>query len=76
MELKGRGTEKNLEAAFTGELQTDDKHTYFDAVAKEEGFEQIVAIFLGGQPRMKGGTLGKSPIFLSQRNLVRVSTRS
>ncbi len=46
MELKGSKTEKNLEAAFAGESQARNKYTYFAAVAKEEGFEQIAGIFL------------------------------
>ena len=46
MDLKGSKTEKNLEAAFTGESQARNKYTYFAAVAKEEGLEQIAAIFL------------------------------
>lgn len=46
MELKGSKTEKNLEAAFAGESQARNKYTYFAAVAKAEGLEQIAAIFL------------------------------
>ena len=46
MELKGSKTEKNLEAAFAGESQARNKYTYFAAVAKEAGLEQIAAIFL------------------------------
>jgi len=46
MELKGSRTEKSLEAAFGGESQARNKYTYFAAVAKEEGFEQIAATFL------------------------------
>lgn len=46
MELKGSKTEKNLEAAFAGESQARNKYTYFAAVAKEEGLEQIAGIFL------------------------------
>ncbi len=46
MELKGSKTEKNLLAAFAGESQARNKYTYFSAVAKEAGFEQIAAIFL------------------------------
>lgn len=46
MELKGSKTEKNLEAAFNGESQARNKYTYFATVAKEEGLEQIAAIFL------------------------------
>jgi rubrerythrin len=46
MELKGSKTEQNLHTAFAGESQARNKYTYFAAVAKEEGFEQIASIFL------------------------------
>lgn len=46
MGLKGSRTEKNLEAAFAGESQARNKYTYFAAVAKEEGLEQVAGIFL------------------------------
>jgi len=46
MELKGSKTEKNLMAAFAGESQARNKYTYFAAVAKEAGLEQIAGIFL------------------------------
>ena len=46
MELKGSKTEQNLLAAFAGESQARNKYTYFAAVAKAEGLEQIAAIFL------------------------------
>ncbi len=46
MELKGSKTESNLLAAFAGESQARNKYTYFSAVAREEGFEQIAAIFI------------------------------
>ena len=42
----GTETEKNLEAAFAGESQARNKYTYFAAVAKKQGFEQIAALFL------------------------------
>ena len=42
----GTQTEKNLEAAFTGESMTRNKYTYFASKAKKEGFEQIAALFL------------------------------
>lgn len=45
-ELKGTKTEKNLAAAFAGESQARNKYTFFAAVAKKEGLEQIAAIFL------------------------------
>lgn len=43
---KGTQTEKNLEAAFSGESQARNKYTYFASVAKKEGYEQIAALFL------------------------------
>jgi len=46
MELKGTKTEQNLMTAFAGESQAHNRYTYFAAVAKEEGFEQIAGIFL------------------------------
>ena len=46
MELKGSKTEQNLLAAFAGESQARNKYTYFSAVAREAGFEQIAGIFL------------------------------
>ncbi|MDD7209934.1 MAG: [FeFe] hydrogenase, group A [Lachnospiraceae bacterium] len=42
----GTQTEKNLEAAFAGESQARNKYTYFADVAKNEGYEQISALFL------------------------------
>ena len=42
----GTQTEKNLEAAFSGESQARNKYTYFASVAKKQGFEQIAALFL------------------------------
>ncbi|MCH5205091.1 MAG: rubrerythrin family protein [Oscillospiraceae bacterium] len=41
----GTKTERNLEAAFAGESQARNKYTFFAAKAKQEGFEQIAAIF-------------------------------
>ncbi|MGQ9781956.1 MAG: rubrerythrin [Nitrososphaeria archaeon] len=46
MEFKGSRTEKNLLAAFAGESQARNRYTYFASVAKNEGYEQIAAIFL------------------------------
>jgi len=46
MELKGSKTEKNLQAAFAGESQARNKYTYFAAVAKDEGLEEIADAFL------------------------------
>ncbi|MDR3602266.1 MAG: ferritin family protein [Desulfosporosinus sp.] len=45
MNIKGTKTEKNLAAAFAGESQARNKYTYFASVAKNEGYEQIAAIF-------------------------------
>ena len=42
----GTQTEKNLEAAFAGESQARNKYTYFASKAKNEGYEQIAALFL------------------------------
>ncbi|MFC2000069.1 rubrerythrin [Chloroflexota bacterium] len=46
MELKGSKTEQNLLAAFAGESQARNKYTYYAAMAKAEGFEQMAGIFL------------------------------
>lgn len=43
---EGTKTQKNLEAAFSGESQARNKYSYFASVAKKEGYEQIAAIFL------------------------------
>ena len=45
MELNGSKTMNNLLAAFAGESQAHTKYLYYAAKAKENGFEQIVAIF-------------------------------
>ncbi len=42
----GTKTEKNLQAAFSGESEARNKYTYFASVAKKQGFEQIAALFL------------------------------
>ena len=42
----GSKTEKNLLEAFAGESMARNKYTYFAAVAKEAGYEQIAALFL------------------------------
>jgi rubrerythrin len=46
MELKGTQTEKNLLLAYHGESNNRNLYTYFAHQAKEEGYEQIAAIFL------------------------------
>ena len=43
--IKGTQTEKNLLAAFAGESQARSRYTLFAQKAKEEGYEQIAAIF-------------------------------
>lgn len=45
MELKGSKTERNLMEAFAGESQARNSYTYFAGIAKEEGYQQIAAIF-------------------------------
>jgi len=44
--IKGTKTEKNLLKSFAGESQARNRYTYFASVAKNEGYEQIAAIFL------------------------------
>jgi len=44
--LKGTRTEKNILTAFAGESQARNRYTYFASKAKNEGYEQIAAIFL------------------------------
>ncbi|HEY9246612.1 MAG TPA: rubrerythrin family protein [Candidatus Methanoperedens sp.] len=46
MNLKGSRTEKNLLAAFAGESQARNRYTYFASAARNEGLEQISAVFL------------------------------
>ena len=43
---EGTQTEKNLQAAFSGESEARNKYTYFASAAKKEGYEQIAALFL------------------------------
>ncbi|MGL4392741.1 MAG: rubrerythrin [Fusobacteriaceae bacterium] len=45
MELKGSKTEKNLKTAFAGESMARNKYTYYAAVARNEGYEHLAAIF-------------------------------
>ncbi|MDP4185850.1 MAG: rubrerythrin family protein [Bacteroidota bacterium] len=45
LELKGSKTEQNLLKAFAGESQARNRYEFFAKVAKEEGYEQISAIF-------------------------------
>lgn len=44
--LKGTKTEKNVLLSFAGESQARNRYTYFASQAKNEGYEQIAAIFL------------------------------
>lgn len=46
MRIKGTETEKNLLKAFAGESQARNRYTYYASVAKNEGYEQISAIFI------------------------------
>jgi len=45
MTIKGTQTEKNLLKAFAGESQARNRYEFFAKVAKQEGYEQISAIF-------------------------------
>jgi rubrerythrin len=44
--IKGTKTEKNLLKAFAGESQAKNRYEFAAKVAKEEGYEQIAAIFM------------------------------
>jgi len=45
MDLKGSQTEKNLKTAFAGESEARNKYTYYSSAARNEGYQQIAAIF-------------------------------
>lgn len=45
MNLKGSQTEKNLQAALAGESIARNKYDWYANKAKEDGYEQIAAIF-------------------------------
>jgi rubrerythrin len=45
MDLRGSQTERNLLTAFAGESQARNRYTYAAERAREEGYEQIGAIF-------------------------------
>ena len=45
MELHGSRTAANLQAAFAGESQARNKYTYYAAKARQDGYEQIAALF-------------------------------
>jgi rubrerythrin len=44
--IKGTQTEKNLLKSFAGESQAKNRYTFFAKVAKNEGYEQIAALFM------------------------------
>ena len=44
--IKGTRTEHNLLASFAGESQARSRYTLFAEKAREEGYEQIAAVFL------------------------------
>lgn len=44
--LKGTETEKNLLKSFAGESQARNRYEFFAKVAKNEGYEQIAALFM------------------------------
>jgi len=44
--IKGTRTEQNLLKSFAGESQARGRYTIFAEVAREEGYEQIAAIFM------------------------------
>jgi rubrerythrin len=46
MVKKGSQTERNLMAAFAGESQARNRYTMYAAKARDEGYDQIQAIFL------------------------------
>ncbi len=45
-EIEGTRTEENLMKAFAGESMARNRYSYYSKVAKDEGYEQIAAIFL------------------------------
>ncbi|MGI6717867.1 MAG: rubrerythrin [Bacteroidales bacterium] len=45
MSIKGTKTEKNLLQSFAGESQAKNRYEFFAKVAKNEGYEQISAVF-------------------------------
>lgn len=45
MSIKGSETEKNLLKAFAGESQAKNRYEFYAKVARQEGYEQIAAIF-------------------------------
>ena len=53
--LIGTQTEKNLMRAFIGESEARNKYNFFAAIASQEGYEQIGAIFNETANNEKGG---------------------
>lgn len=51
--IKGTRTEKNLLKAFAGESQARNRYEFAAKVAREEGYEQIAAIFLESSTQEK-----------------------
>ncbi len=45
MKLQGTKTEKNLQAALAGESIARNKYTWYASKAREDGYQQIAAIF-------------------------------
>lgn len=45
MELKGSNTYENLKTAFAGESQARNKYTIYAEKARQDGYEEIAAIF-------------------------------
>lgn len=43
--LKGSKTEKNLALAFAGESEARNKYSFYAAVAKREGYEEVADLF-------------------------------
>lgn len=44
--IKGTKTEQNLLKSFAGESQAKNRYTFFAKIAKKEGYEQIVSLFM------------------------------
>jgi rubrerythrin len=44
--IRGTKTERNVLLSFAGESQARNRYSYFASQAKNEGYEQIAAIFL------------------------------
>ncbi|MBS3956860.1 MAG: rubrerythrin family protein [Clostridiales bacterium] len=46
MSIRGTRTEQNLLKSFAGESQARNRYTFYASIAKQEGYEQIAALFL------------------------------